>query len=143
MALKYPISFRRTSSELVPNIPIIEGQVIFEVEQDENGRIFMDADGVRRTIGGNFLPSYDVTFPASGWSANAPYTQTVTVNGVRPSDTMIPTLNQGSATSEENQRNMQLNFNYILWYDSGLNQITATAPFTKPIMDMNVKFIGQ
>jgi hypothetical protein len=143
MALKYPVLIRRYPTNIIPSIPVIEGQMILELAQDNNGKIFLDSQGIRRVIGGSYLSTYEVTFPASGWSASAPFTQTVNVSGVTQYDTAVPTLNQGSATSEASQRNLQLNFNYILWYDINDNSITATAPFTKPTMDLKVNFVGQ
>lgn len=137
------VLFRRYPTSVVSSIPVIEGQVIFEVAQDKNGKILYDHQGVRRTMGGNYLPLYTVSLPVSGWSATAPYTQTVNVAGVSKDDVTIPVLNQSGVTSEANQRNMMLAFSSIAYYDVEDGKIIATAPFTKPATDIKVNFIGQ
>lgn len=137
-----PIFYKKTAAQIA-NIPVVDGQVLFETDQGENGKIFLDNGTTRLQIGGNFLPVYNVTFLSTGWSGSAPYTQTVNVSGMTEDFNFIPTLNQSAATSTASQRTLQLNFNYILYYDSNNGSVTATAPFVKPTVNLAVKFVGQ
>lgn len=141
MANPTPVLWKGTNS-FISAIPVVDGNLLFETDQGNNGKIFLDDGTNRLQIGGNYLPSYSATFLSSGWSSSSPYTQTVSVSGVSSDNRMIPTLNTTSATNESNKNNLLLNFSYISYYDSGTNTITATAPFTKPTVDLNVNFIG-
>lgn len=134
--------FFGTANE-ISSYPVVDGQLLFETDQGLNGKIFLDADGVRKQAGGNYMPLHSVTFLETGWSTIAPFTQTVTVAGITSDYRSIPTLNQSGVTNEAMQRNLQLNFNYIMYYDSNNGSITATAPFTKPNTDITVNFVGQ
>ena len=142
MATTNIIMYRKTAAE-IQNIPIVDGQLLFETDQGSNGKIFLDVGTNRLQIGGNFLPTYEAVFLSTGWSASAPYTQTVSVSGITSDYTSIPTLNQNNATSQSDLNNMQLNFSYITSYTSNDGSITATAKFTKPTRDLTVDFVGQ
>lgn len=142
MATTNIIMYRKTAAE-IQNIPIVDGQLLFETDQGSNGKIFLDVGTNRLQIGGNFLPTYEAEFLSTGWSTSAPYTQTVSVAGITSDYTSIPTLNQNNATSQSDLNNMQLNFSYITSYTSNDGSITATAKFTKPTRDLTVDFVGQ
>lgn len=137
------IKFYRLPAADIQNIPIVDGNVLFETDQGLNGKIFLDVGTDRIQIGGNFLPTYNATFTSSDWSSTAPYTQTVDISGVTADYVSIPTLNQTSATSQSDMNNMQLNFSYITSYVSNNGSITATAKFTKPTRNLNISFVGQ
>lgn len=137
------IKFYRLPAADIQNVPIVDGNVLFETDQGLNGKIFLDVGTDRIQIGGNFLPSYSTIFTSSGWSASAPYTQTVAISGITSDYISVPTLNQTSATSQSDMNNMQLNFSYITSYTSNNGSITATAKFTKPTRDLNINFVGQ
>lgn len=136
-----PIFYKKTAQEIA-NIPIVDGQLFFETDQGNNGRILLDNDNTRLQIGGNFLPTYSVTFDSGNWSTTAPYFQTVTVNGIRSTDKPIPTLNVTNATSETSRRNMQINYNYIWYFVTEDNAITAVCMYTKPLTNITINFRG-
>lgn len=138
-----PITLYQLPASQVPSIAIQDGNILFETDQGNNGKIFLDVSGDRLQVGGNILPSYTVDFPSSGWSSTAPFTQTVTVTGMNSTDNSLPSLNVTSATSEANRRNMQIQYNYLWYFDIGNNQITATAKFTKPTMNLTIDFKGR
>lgn len=141
--LKDSVLFRRYPTSVIPSVPIVDGQILFEVTQSRDGKIYYDYQGKRQVLGGSYLSTYTITLPTSGWSSTAPYTQTVTVAGVTQYDKAIPVLNQGSIANETAQRNAMMNFSYITYYDINDGNIKATAPFTKPNVDLKVDFIGQ
>lgn len=138
-----PITIYQLPASQINLIPITDGNILFETDQGNDGKIYLDKDGNRIQIGGNYLPTYEVEFLASGWSATAPYTQTINVTSVTDDYISIPTLNQTDATNQSNQRQLQLNFSYITSYTSNNGSITATAKFTKPTTNLKVKFVGQ
>jgi len=76
------------------------------------------------------------SLPASGWSASAPYTQTVTATGILATDTPLAdvVLSDTPATAIT-----QLEaYGYIGRMDAGSGQITATCYEDKPTVDLTV-----
>lgn len=72
-----------------------------------------------------------VTFLADGWSESAPYTQTVSVNGITENDAPIP-LFIDDGTSEAGSKAKQKAYGFVSYFDSGDGTVTATCKYKKP-----------
>jgi hypothetical protein len=135
-------TFRGTQSQCAAQ-SVIDGQLLFETDQGNNGKLYLDNGTTRLTIGGNYMGKYEVTFPASGWTSTAPYTNTVSVSGVTSTMQPIPMVNFASATSQDNKNDIAQNAFYITSYTINNGSIIATATYTKPTIDLVVDFLGQ
>lgn len=135
-------TFKGTQKEC-SNRPITNGQLLFETDQGNNGKLLLDNDGSRIQIGGNYLGTISVTFPASGWSAKAPYTNVVAVNGSTSTYYPLPQIDFSLATSEADKQAIASNAFAIDTYTTTNGYITATANYVKPTIDITVIFRGQ
>lgn len=82
-----------------------------------------------------------ISLLASGWSANAPYTQTVTVNGMKDTDSPIP-LFVDDSTTESERKAKQKAYGFISYFDSGDNSVTVTCKYKKPETNFSVGLKG-
>ncbi len=80
--------------------------------------------------------SYTATLPASGWSASAPYTQTVTVTGLLSTDT--PFIDAALSNTAETAMAQLEAWGYVGRIVTGTDQITATCYEDKPQVDIPV-----
>lgn len=83
-----------------------------------------------------------VTLTSTGWSASAPYTQSVAVPGMTAEDLPIPSLDVSGATSEANKRQLRKQYSWIDYYDTSDGSIQFTARFTKPTMNLTIDLKG-
>lgn len=81
--------------------------------------------------------TYSATFLASGWSSSAPYTQTVTIEGLLSSDTPIVDILLSSDTATAEQE--LISYGYFSKFTAGNNSLTATALSTVPTQDITVQ----
>lgn len=83
---------------------------------------------------------YNATLSSSGWSSgDAPYTQTVSVQGILSTDTPIVDVVLSSTTSTALS---QLEaWGYISKIDTSNDQITATCLESKPSIGINIQLI--
>ena len=137
------LSFYRGTQSECSSKSVVDGQILFETDQGTNGKIMMDNGSQRLTIGGNYMGKYEVTFPSNGWSINAPYTNTVTVNGITSDMYPIPMVNYSSATSIDDKNNIAQNAFYIDSYTLNDGSITATAKYVAPNINIVVDFLGK
>ena len=89
-----------------------------------------------------FSTKYNITIAANGWSSSAPYTQTVSVNGLNGGSTPIVLLNTSGSTSLANEKAMKKQFGFITYYDTADGQITFTAKYLKPTINLAVVLKG-
>lgn len=89
----------------------------------------------------NMERSSDVSFPASGWSSEAPYTQTVTVTGMQSTFKPIP-LFVDDGTDRDNSKARKKAYACITYFDSGDGTVTATCKYDKPQTDCTIRFKG-
>lgn len=83
-----------------------------------------------------------VTLTAAGWSAAAPYTQTVSVTGMMANDLPVPLLDVSRATSWAEEKRLRKNYGYISYYDTADGSITFTCKHMKPTLDLVVGLKG-
>lgn len=83
-----------------------------------------------------------ISVPASGWSNDAPYTQTISNSNIKSISAPIPLLDPTSASSKTEEDNLKKNFGYISYFDTGNGTITFTAKFTKPSVDLSINLKG-
>ncbi len=74
--------------------------------------------------------------PASGWSTSAPYTQTVTVEGILATDT--PLIDVVLSDTVATAMAQIAEFGYIGRITTGANQITVTCYEDKPTVDLTL-----
>lgn len=81
------------------------------------------------------------TLTAAGWSASAPYTQTVAVTGItagRLPDKIIPQYSAITATAILQREAYCM----ISYYDTGAGTITFTCLEDKPVTDIPLQIVG-
>lgn len=86
--------------------------------------------------------SYTGTLLASGWSSTAPYTQTITIQGIVATDEPFFDLNITNATVD-NAGDLAKNWVLVKKLEAGANSIIATCYDSAPTIDlpMNIKVI--
>lgn len=86
--------------------------------------------------------SYTGTLLASGWSSVAPYTQTITIQGIVATDEPFFDLNMTNATVD-NAGDLAKNWVLVKKLEAGANSIIATCYDSAPTIDlpMNIKVI--
>lgn len=83
---------------------------------------------------------YNATLSSSGWSSGgAPYTQTVSVQGILSTDTPIVDVVLSSTTSTALSE--LESWGYISKIEASNDQITATCLESKPSIDINIQLI--
>lgn len=81
------------------------------------------------------------TFEAANWSEEAPFTQTLDVEGVKETDSPVPLLVDDSE-DESSSKAKKKAYGFISYFDSGAGTITATCKYKKPEADITVIFKG-
>lgn len=83
-----------------------------------------------------------ISLLASGWSESAPYTQTIAVEGITIYDTPVPLLDVSGASDFSNEKLLRKQCGWISYYDTANGQITFTASFRKPTVDLAIGLKG-
>ena len=83
---------------------------------------------------------YHVTFKASNWSSSAPYTQTVSVSGIKSSDNPIADINMSAATSS-NSADLLGAWMLVGRIATADGKITAYCYEEKPTVDISVNLM--
>lgn len=119
-------------------------------EEQENFEAWMDAirgvlaEDAAASLSARIvaLESYkQVTLPAAGWSAEAPYTQTVGVSGMKETDQPIPLFVDDGST-EQDSKSRKKAYSCITQFDSGEAQMTVTCKYKKPATDCTIALKG-
>lgn len=88
----------------------------------------------------SFTP-IQVVFQASGWSEEAPYTQTVEVSQFKETDSPFPSFVDDGETKDDTKAKQKA-YGCISYYDSGNGTVTAICKYEKPEEDVTVEFKG-
>ena len=83
-----------------------------------------------------------VTLPASGWSQEAPYQQTVSVEGVQEIDTPVVKEYIPEGTTAEQEKAIKKAASCISYAETGDGTITVTCIGKKPGTDMQLSIKG-
>ena len=83
---------------------------------------------------------FTVTLKADKWSSSAPYTQTVSVNGIRASDNPIIDINMSSAT-DENSEDLLGAWTLVGRVSTANESITAYCYDKKPEVDISINMM--
>lgn len=83
-----------------------------------------------------------ITLTSSRWSSSAPYTQTISVSGMTAEDLPIPLLDVSSASNESEEKQLRKQFSWLSYYDTASGQITFTAKYKKPTVDLRIDLKG-
>lgn len=83
---------------------------------------------------------YTATFKASDWSSEIPYTQTVSVKGIKLSDNPIVDINMSSAT-EENSEELMNSWSFVGRIVTNNESITAYCYEEKPEIDISINLL--
>lgn len=87
------------------------------------------------------LTTKELTFSASGWSNEAPYTQTIDWPELSDTDSPIPIFID-DGTDEASSKAKKKAFACITYFDSGNGSVTATCKYERPETDFTVGFKG-
>lgn len=83
-----------------------------------------------------------VTLQSSGWSANAPYSQTVAVNGMKPSDIVLAQPDITSSTSAASTKMYKKMYSLIDDIVTGTNAVTFYCNAKKPSNNFAIRLTG-
>ena len=75
-----------------------------------------------------------LNYPASGWSTQAPYTQTVNAN-IKNTDEPVPMFEYPTISSEQQQKAVDRSVGYITGIVTNNWSVTITCDFRKPTAD--------
>lgn len=82
--------------------------------------------------------SYTATFPSSGWSASAPYTQTVNVDGILLTDDPIVDIDMSSVTNADDWALMTEVWNFVGRITANEGSVTMYCYDEKPTVDITI-----
>ena len=83
-----------------------------------------------------------IKLTGAGWSTTAPYTQTVSVTGIKATDLPIPLLDTSAALNYNSEKLMRKQYGWIGYYDTADESITFTAKYRKPTVDLAIGLKG-
>ena len=83
-----------------------------------------------------------LALPASGWSAAAPFTQTVQVEGITAEDVPTGSLYIPPGTTADQEKALKKAAGCISYYDTGDGSITVTCIGKKPEADFQIILKG-
>jgi hypothetical protein len=83
---------------------------------------------------------FTVTLSKNGWSTSAPYTQTVSMNGIKASDNPVVDINMASATTS-NSSDLIAAWGLVGRIATNNNSITAYCYEEKPTVDISVNLM--
>ena len=78
----------------------------------------------------------EITLPVSGWSSSAPYTQTVSLAGIKSTDNPIPLYRYPSNLTESNKNLIDRSTNMITSIKTNHDSVTVTCKFRKPVAEI-------
>ena len=84
---------------------------------------------------------YTATLKASDWGTTIPYTQTVTVSGIKASDNPIVDINMSSATESNNEELMNA-WSFVGRIATNDGSITAYCYDEKPEADISINLLA-
>jgi len=76
-----------------------------------------------------------LSFPASGWSSQAPYKQTVSNAKIKETDEPVPMFEYPNINSEQQQKAVDKSIGYITDITTNNGSVTITCNFRKPVAD--------
>lgn len=100
---------------------------------DNDNYLKMEADKIKS--------SRQVTLPADRWDAEAPYTQTVPVEGMTETDSPLPYLVDNGDT-EPVSKAIKKAYSCISFFESGAGLMTVTCKYKKPVIDITIGLKG-
>ncbi len=84
----------------------------------------------------------EITLPVSGWSSSAPYTQTVSLPGIKSTDNPIPLYRYPSNLTEANKNLIDRSTNMITSIKTNNGSVTVTCKFRKPVAEIIIGLKG-
>ena len=84
----------------------------------------------------------EITLPVSGWSSSAPYTQTVSLAGIKSTDNPIPLYRYPSNRTESNKNLIDRSTNMITSIKTNNDSVTVTCKFRKPVAEIIIGLKG-
>lgn len=83
-----------------------------------------------------------ITLAASGWSDTAPYTQTVSVEGILAADTPVGSLYIPPAATAANEKALKKAAGCVSYFDTADGAVTVTCIGKKPAVDFQMQLKG-
>lgn len=116
-----------------PDISTISANELGAITVDLNDKNY----GTPPPLLGAIRIDIDGVLQADGWSAEAPYTQSIVVEGISVTDRPILKLDTSTATAETIDA-LEENYSYINNIKTSLNTIIFTCLKNKPTIDLPV-----
>lgn len=89
---------------------------------------------IERTVA-DMIGTIRLNYPASGWSAQAPYKQTVSNANIKNTDEPVPMFEYPAISSEQQQKAVDRSVGYITSIITNNGSVTITCDFRKPTAD--------
>lgn len=84
----------------------------------------------------------EIILPVSGWSSSAPYTQTVSLPGIKSTDNPIPLYRYPGNITEANKNLIDRSTNMITSIKTNNDSVTVTCKFRKPVAEIIIGLKG-
>ena len=117
----------------------IEDATTYSQEGDQVGADVFNAIGADLNKHNRVV---SVTLTAAGWSSSAPYSQAVSVTGMKSTDNPIVTLKIVSGNNAATVKNMKRAYSCLDWAVTANGQITFYCRLKKPAADFNLYLSG-
>lgn len=105
-------------------------------------QILLDNDNYLKAEEERIKGTKIIQFPATDWSASAPYTQTVQVPEITEEDSPILSVYISDGTTYEEEKLQKKAFGFISYIDTGAGTITATCLGKKPVTNFQLIMKG-
>lgn len=83
-----------------------------------------------------------VRLTAAGWTGSGPFTQEVSVPGIRGDYLPLPLLDVSGAANLVTEKELRKQAGWISYYDTSEDKIKFTARFQKPTVDLTFLITG-
>jgi len=112
-------------------------------ERDITNQKIRESNQKIDTLNTDLTRVQNVTFAVGRWSSSAPYTQQISVSGMKETDNPVPGLVYPAGITEAQKENIDKSSDMITDLETFNGYIKATCRFKKPIADVTIGLKGR